>query len=132
MEIRLPALRERADKADVIRQIANEEAPNCRLSPERLGAAAGLSLSRETCASSAMCCGSPAARPRTASLSKPISICLRLAAALAEPDPAAAERAAIVEALRAHAGRVTDAARALKLSRATLYRKIKFLKIDTL
>jgi transcriptional regulator of acetoin/glycerol metabolism len=50
---------------------------------------------------------------------------------LAEPDCAAAERAAIVEALRAHGGRVTDAARALKLSRATLYRKIKLLKIDT-
>lgn len=47
---------------------------------------------------------------------------------LAEPDHAAAERTAIVKALRAHAGRVTDAARALKLSRATLYRKIKFLK----
>ena len=42
---------------------------------------------------------------------------------------AAAERAAIVEALRNHGGRVTDAARALKLSRATLYRKIKLLKI---
>jgi transcriptional regulator of acetoin/glycerol metabolism len=38
--------------------------------------------------------------------------------------------AAIVEALRNHHGRVTEAARALKLSRATLYRKIKLLKID--
>ncbi|MGY4500988.1 transcriptional regulator of acetoin/glycerol metabolism [Bradyrhizobium sp. GM24.11] len=34
MEVRLPALRERADRDDIIRQIAREEAPNCRLSPE--------------------------------------------------------------------------------------------------
>ena len=48
---------------------------------------------------------------------------------LTEADPSAAERATIIEALRAHSGRVTEAARALKLSRATLYRKIKALKI---
>jgi transcriptional regulator of acetoin/glycerol metabolism len=48
----------------------------------------------------------------------------------AEPDLAAAERATIVEALRQHGGRVTEAARALRLSRATLYRKIKQLKIE--
>src|SRR3569623_3778408 len=34
MEVRLPALRERADRDDIIRQIAREEAPNCRLSQE--------------------------------------------------------------------------------------------------
>ncbi len=39
------------------------------------------------------------------------------------------ERPAIVEALQIHGGRVTQAARALNLSRATLYRKIKLLKI---
>ena len=33
MEIRLPSLRERADRADVIAQIASEEAPDCRLAP---------------------------------------------------------------------------------------------------
>ena len=43
----------------------------------------------------------------------------------------AAERTTIVEALRRHGGRVTEAARALRLSRATLYRKIKQLKIET-
>jgi len=48
-----------------------------------------------------------------------------------EPDLAVAERATIVAALRKHGGRVTQAARALKLSRATLYRKIKQLKIET-
>ena len=44
-------------------------------------------------------------------------------------DHTAAERAAIVEALRTNGGRVTETAKALKLSRATLYRKIKALKI---
>ena len=48
-----------------------------------------------------------------------------------EPDLESAERATIIEALRKHGGRVTEAARALKLSRATLYRKIKQLKIET-
>jgi transcriptional regulator of acetoin/glycerol metabolism len=48
-----------------------------------------------------------------------------------QTDLEAAERATIVEALRKHGGRVTEAARALKLSRATLYRKIKQLKIET-
>ena len=33
LEIRLPALRERADRADVIALIAAEEAPDCRLAP---------------------------------------------------------------------------------------------------
>ena len=33
LEIRLPSLRERADRADVIALIANEEAPDCRLAP---------------------------------------------------------------------------------------------------
>ena len=60
----------------------------------------------------------------------PISICLR-SVGRTEPDLVAAERATIVEALRKHGGRVTEAARALKLSRATLYRKIKQLKIET-
>ena len=50
----------------------------------------------------------------------------------AEPDSAAAERAEIMEALRSHGGRVADAARALHVSRATLYLKINLLKIDTL
>jgi transcriptional regulator of acetoin/glycerol metabolism len=128
MEIRLPALRERADKGDVITQIAKEEAPNCRISP----GAWALLLSY----------------PFPGNI-RQLRHVLRLAGCtaedgiivetdldlppfggrLAEPDHTAAERTAIVEALRAHAGRVTDAARALKFSRATLYRKIKFLKI---
>src|SRR4030095_5329285 len=34
MRVKLPSLRERADRDDIIRQIAREEAPNCRLSDE--------------------------------------------------------------------------------------------------
>lgn len=130
MEVRLPALRERADRDDIIRQIAREEAPNCRLSPE-----AWALLS---------------AYPYPGNM-RQLRHVLRLAGCTAEDgvitdadldlppfggrstetDLAAAERAAIIEALRKHGGRVTEAARALRLSRATLYRKIKQLKIET-
>lgn len=130
MEVRLPALRERADRDDIIRQIAREEAPNCRLSPE-----AWALLS---------------AYPYPGNM-RQLRHVLRLAGCTAEDgvitdadldlppfggrtaeiDLAAAERATIVAALRKHGGRVTEAARALKLSRATLYRKIKQLKIET-
>lgn len=130
MEVRLPALRERADRDDIIRQIAREEAPNCRLSPE-----AWALLS---------------AYPYPGNM-RQLRHVLRLAGCTAEDgvitdadldlppfggrtaeiDLAATERATIIEALRKHGGRVTEAARALKLSRATLYRKIKQLKIET-
>lgn len=130
MEVRLPALRERADRDDIIRQIAREEAPSCRLSPE-----AWALLS---------------AYPYPGNM-RQLRHVLRLAGCTAEDgvitdadldlppfggrtpetDLAAAERATIMEALRKHGGRVTEAARALKLSRATLYRKIKQLKIET-
>ncbi|WP_375310894.1 sigma-54-dependent Fis family transcriptional regulator [Bradyrhizobium sp. A5] len=130
MEVRLPSLRERADRDDIIRQIAREEAPDCRLSNE-----AWVLLS---------------AYPYPGNM-RQLRHVLRLAGCTAEggvivdadldlppfggrtpePDLAAAERATIVEALRKHGGRVTEAARALKLSRATLYRKIKQLKIET-
>ncbi|MBR0841724.1 sigma-54-dependent Fis family transcriptional regulator [Bradyrhizobium liaoningense] len=129
MEVHLPALRERADRDDVIRQIAREEAPNCRLSDDAWSQLA--------------------AYPFPGNM-RQLRHVLRLAGCTAEngiitdadldlppfggraqPDLAAAERAAIVEALRKHGGRVTEAARALKLSRATLYRKIKQLKIET-
>lgn len=130
MEVRLPALRERADRDDIIRQIAREEAPNCRLSQE-----AWALLS---------------AYPYPGNM-RQLRHVLRLAGCTAEdgvitdadldlppfggraPETnlQAAERATIIEALRKHGGRVTEAARALKLSRATLYRKIKQLKIET-
>ncbi|WP_247320569.1 sigma 54-interacting transcriptional regulator, partial [Bradyrhizobium sp. 21] len=128
MEVRLPALRERADRDDVIRQIAREEAPNCRLTDE-----AWSLLS---------------AYPYPGNM-RQLRHVLRLAGCTAEdgvitdsdldlppfggrtgePDLATAERATIVEALRKHGGRVTEAAGALKLSRATLYRKIKQFRI---
>jgi transcriptional regulator of acetoin/glycerol metabolism len=129
MEVRLPALRERADRDDIIAQIAREEAPNCRLSQD-----AWALLS---------------AYPYPGNM-RQLRHVLRLAGCTAEdgvimdadldlppfggrvePDLEAAERATIIEALRKHGGRVTEAARALKLSRATLYRKIKQLKIET-
>lgn len=130
MEVRLPALRERADRDDIIRQIARDEAPNCRLSAE-----AWALLS---------------AYPYPGNM-RQLRHVLRLAGCTAEDgvitdadldlppfggrstetDLEAAERATIIEALRKHGGRVTEAARTLKLSRATLYRKIKQLKIET-
>ncbi|MBC9877277.1 sigma-54-dependent Fis family transcriptional regulator [Bradyrhizobium sp. INPA01-394B] len=130
MEVRLPALRDRADRADIIRQIAREEAPNCRLSDE-----AWALLS---------------AYPYPGNM-RQLRHVLRLAGCTAEDgvimdadldlppfgggatetDLEAAERATIIEVLRKHGGRVTEAARTLKLSRATLYRKIKQLKIET-
>ncbi|MEH2491526.1 sigma-54-dependent Fis family transcriptional regulator [Bradyrhizobium sp. AZCC 2230] len=130
MEVRLPALRERTDRDDIIRQIAREEAPNCRLSDE-----AWTLLS---------------AYPYPGNM-RQLRHVLRLAGCTAEDgvitdadldlppfggratqtDLEAAERATIIEALRKNGGRVTEAARALKLSRATLYRKIKQLKIET-
>jgi transcriptional regulator of acetoin/glycerol metabolism len=130
LEIRLPALRERTDRADVIALIASEEAPDCRLAP----AAWSMLL----------------AYPFPGNM-RQLRHVLRLAGCTAsdgvindadldlppfdghavEPGSAAAERAEIMEALRSHGGRVADAARALHVSRATLYRKIKLLKIDT-
>lgn len=130
MEVRLPALRERADRDDIIRQIAREEAPNCRLSAEAWSLLSAYSYPGNM---------------------RQLRHVLRLAGCTAEDgvitdadldlppfggrapetDLQAAERATIVEALRKHGGRVTEAARALKLSRATLYRKIKQLKIET-
>ncbi|WP_028134512.1 sigma-54-dependent Fis family transcriptional regulator [Bradyrhizobium japonicum] len=126
--VRLPALRERADRDDIIRQIAREEAPNCRLSDQAWSQLA--------------------AYPFPGNM-RQLRHVLRLAGCTAEngvitdadldlppfggrmePNLEAAERATIVEALRKHGGRVAEAARALKLSRATLYRKIKQLKIE--
>lgn len=130
MEVRLPPLRDRADRDDIIRQVASEEAPNCRLSPQ-----AWAQLS---------------AYPYPGNM-RQLRHVLRLAGCTAEDgvitdadldlppfggrtaetDLEAAERAMIIEALCKHGGRVTEAARTLKLSRATLYRKIKQLKIET-
>ncbi|SFP93359.1 Transcriptional regulator of acetoin/glycerol metabolism [Bradyrhizobium sp. Ghvi] len=129
MEVRLPALRDRADRDDIIAHVAREEAPNCRLSDE-----AWALLS---------------AYPYPGNM-RQLRHVLRLAGCTAEDgvitdadldlppfgarmeaDLEAAERATIIEALRKHGGRVTEAARALKLSRATLYRKIKAMKIET-
>jgi len=126
MEIRLPALRQRADRQELIAQIAREEAPDCRLAPD----AWAMLVSH----------------PFPGNM-RQLRHVLRLAGCTAEngvigeadldlppfggsADRGGTERATIVQALRQHGGRVADAARGLGLSRATLYRKIKSLKID--
>jgi transcriptional regulator of acetoin/glycerol metabolism len=59
-----------------------------------------------------------------------------LAESTPSPPPAASpglqsgESQRIEDALRKHGGRVADAARALGVSRATLYRKLRALRID--
>ncbi|WP_426611134.1 sigma-54-dependent Fis family transcriptional regulator [Bradyrhizobium sp. McL0616] len=130
MEVRLPALRERADRGDVIRQIAREEAPNCRLSEEAWSLLSAYpypgNMRQLRHVMRLAGCTAEDGVITDADLDLP-----PFGGRAAEPDLAAAERATIIEALRKHGGRVTEAARALKLSRATLYRKIKQLKIET-
>ena len=128
LQVELPPLRARSDKADVIAQIAAEEAPRARISS---GALEML-----------------LAHPFPGNM-RQLRHVLRLAACTAEngviaeadldlppggtrptqPDFETAERNVIAETLRQHGGRVADAARALKVSRATLYRKIRALGI---
>jgi transcriptional regulator of acetoin/glycerol metabolism len=134
LQVALPALRDRADKAKVIARVASEEASGTRLSAE-----AWQSL---------------LAHPFPGNV-RQLRHVLRLAACTAEngviadadldlppfgsngfretaaPDFETAERNVIVEALRVHDGRVTETARALNISRATLYRKMKTLKIGS-
>jgi transcriptional regulator of acetoin/glycerol metabolism len=130
MEVRLPALRERADRDDIIRQIAREEAPNCRLSEEAWSLLSAYpypgNMRQLRHVLRLAGCTAEDGVIMDADLDLP-----PFGGRTAEPDLAAAERATIVEALRKHGGRVTEAAHALKLSRATLYRKIKLLKIET-
>lgn len=124
MEVRLPALRERADRDDVIRQIAREEAPNCRLSQEAWAQLAAYpypgNMRQLRHVLRLAGCTAEDGVITDADLDLP-----PFGGGVAEPALAAAERATIVDALRRHGGRVADAARALKLSRATFYRKIK-------
>jgi transcriptional regulator of acetoin/glycerol metabolism len=130
MEVRLPALRERADRDDIIRQIAHEETPNCRLSEEAWSLLSAYpypgNMRQLRHVLRLAGCTAEGGVIIDADLDLP-----PFGGRPAEPDLVAAERATIVEALRKHGGRVTEAARALKLSRATLYRKIKQLKIET-
>lgn len=129
MEVRLPALRERVDRDDIIRQVVREEAPNCRLSGEawaRLAAYPYPGNMRQLRHVLRLAgCTAEDGVITEADLDLP-----PFGGRAAETDLEAAERATIIEALRKHGGRVTEAARTLKLSRATLYRKIKLLKIE--
>ncbi|WP_291866953.1 sigma-54-dependent Fis family transcriptional regulator [Bradyrhizobium sp.] len=128
LQVELPALRARRDKAEVIAQIAAEEAPRARLSSGALEMLLAHSFPGNM---------------------RQLRHVLRLAACTAAngviteadldlppsdtrstlPDLETAERHVITETLRKHGGRVDDAALALKVSRATLYRKIAALKI---
>jgi transcriptional regulator of acetoin/glycerol metabolism len=128
LQVELPALRARSDKADVIAQIAAEEAPRAHISSGALK----MLLTH----------------PFPGNM-RQLRHVLRLAACTADngviaeadldlppagyratlPDFEAAERNVIAETLRKHGGRVTDTARALNVSRATLYRKIRALGI---
>ena len=127
--VRLPALRERADRDDIIRRIAREEAPNCRLSDQAWSQLAAYpfpgNMRQLRHVLRLAGCTAEDGVITDADLDLP-----PFGGRAAEPDLVAAERGTIVGALRAHGGRVTEAARALKLSRATLYRKIKQLKIE--
>lgn len=131
LRIELPPLRLREDKADVIARVAAEEAPQARVSP----AAWEVLL----------------AHPFPGNI-RQLRHVLRLAACTAEngviveadldlppcadragpADFEAAERNLIAEALRKHGWRIPDTARALNISRATLYRRIKALGIAPL
>lgn len=130
MEVRLPALRERADRDDIIRQIAREEAPNCRLSQEAWALLSAYpypgNMRQLRHVLRLAGCTAEDGVITDADLDLP-----PLGGRAPETNLQAAARAAIIEALRKHGGRVSEAARALKLSRATLYRKIKQLKIET-
>ncbi|MDN5000924.1 sigma-54-dependent Fis family transcriptional regulator [Bradyrhizobium sp. GCM10027634] len=130
MEVRLPALRERADRDDIIAQVAREEAPNCCLSGEAWALLSAYpypgNMRQLRHVLRLAGCTAEDGVITDADLDLP-----PFGGRAAEADLAAAERATIIEALRKHGGRVTEAARALKLSRATLYRKIKQLKIET-
>ncbi|MBR1146208.1 sigma-54-dependent Fis family transcriptional regulator [Bradyrhizobium sp. AUGA SZCCT0431] len=128
LQIRLPALRDRADKADVISQIASEEAPNCRISHDAwtmlLHYPFPGNMRQLRHALRLAACTAEDGIIVEADLDLP-----PFGSLVAEVNQVD-ERATIVAALRDHGGRVSSAARALKLSRATLYRKIKLLKID--
>jgi len=127
--IELPSLRARTDKVGLIEKIAAEEAPHLRIAAGAWTALIG--------------------HPFPGNI-RQLRHVLRLAACTAEdgviveadldlppcfgsmslPTFEAAERDVISEALRRNDGDVVKAARALDVSRATLYRKIKALKIS--
>ena len=133
LQVELPALRDRADKAAVIAQIAGEEAPKARLAPgawEMLLAhpfPGNMRQLRHVLRLAA--CTAEDGLITDADLDLPPLGAERAATELPVADFETAARNVIVEALRASGGNVADAARALKISRATLYRKLKTLGI---
>jgi transcriptional regulator of acetoin/glycerol metabolism len=128
LQVALPALRDRADKARVIARVASEEAPRLQLSAEAWQSLlehpfpGNVRQLRHVLRLAA--CTAENGVIADADLDLPPG---RISAAPADFETA--ERNVIVEALRVHHGRVADTARALHISRATLYRKMRALKI---
>jgi len=137
MQVELPALRERTDKAGVIAQVAREEAPRARLSAEAWAMLlaypfpGNMRQLRHVLRLAA--CTAEHGNITEADLDLPP--CATGGGSGAQETPAAdfeaAERNVIADALRRHGGHIADTARALNISRATLYRKLKALKIET-
>ena len=136
LQVELPALRERADKAVVIAQVAADEASNAHFAP---GAwqmllthpfPGNMRQLRHVLRLAA--CTAENGLITEADLDLPPTGAEAAAELMPVADFEAAERNVIIDALRTSGGNVTDAARALKISRATLYRKIKALKIETM
>jgi transcriptional regulator of acetoin/glycerol metabolism len=128
LEIRLPPLRQRGDRAELIAQIAREEAPDCRISADAwtmlLAYPFPGNMRQLRHVLRLAGCTAENGVIGAADLDLP-----PFGGRAAEGDLDAPERATIIETLRNHDGRVQEAAHALGLSRATLYRKIKLLKI---
>ncbi len=135
LQVELPPLRERADKAAVIARIAAEEAPRARLTPrarEMLLAhpfPGNMRQLRHVLRLAA--CTAENGDITEADLDLPPRGAERAAAERPVADFETAERNVVLAALRDSHGSVSSAARALNVSRATLYRKLKALRIDT-
>ncbi len=128
LQVELPALRERADKATLIARLASEEAPQARLSDGawQVLLAHAFPGNMRQLRHVLRLAGCTAENGVIAEADLDLPPCGDRATAA---DFETAERNVIVETLRVHHGQVTAAARALHVSRATLYRKMKALKI---
>jgi transcriptional regulator of acetoin/glycerol metabolism len=133
LQVKLPALRERTDKAAIVAQIAAEDAPRVRLSPPAWDALmaypfpGNMRQLRHVLRLAA--CTAEGGVIMEEDLDLPPCGADRQAIEPSAADFEQAERNVVLQALRASGGNVADAARLLKISRATLYRKLKALGI---
>ena len=127
LQVTLPPLRARADKAMLIAALLAEEAPGLRVSEPAHAALIAYDWPGNVRQLRHVL--RPAAATAEAGTITPDDLDLPVLDAVpAAPSFAAAERAAIDAALRCHAGSIPEAAGALGVSRATLYRKIRRLR----